>query len=122
MDLFTVQVGRWRLCQKHKAEFVDTTVKSGLKIFAPTWDMVLGYKDGSVSEEEYRKRYRQLMIESWCAHREQWKEFLRSEGYKAISCYCKPGEFCHRLLLVDIFRELCEKLKIPFNYYGELEP
>ena len=44
MDLMTVQVGRWRLCQKHKAEFIDITVKSGLKIFAPTWEMVLGHK------------------------------------------------------------------------------
>lgn len=122
MDLMTVQVGRWRLCQKHKAEFIDITVKSGLKIFAPSWELVLGHKDGSISDEEYTKRYRAMMIDSWKNHRAEWEAFLRADGYKAIGCYCKPGTFCHRKLLVEIFRELCQKLQIPFNYYGELEP
>lgn len=122
MDLFTIQVGRFRLARVHKIEFVDTTVKSGLKIFAPTWEMVLGHKDGSWSDERYTKEYRRRMIQSWIDHREEWEKILRSEEPIALACYCKPGDFCHRLLLKDIFKELCEKLEIPYRYYGELLP
>lgn len=122
MDLFTIQVGRFRIAAKRKVEFLDTTVKSGLKIFSPTWDMVLGHKDGSVSDEEYTTRYRARMRQSWIDNREQWEAILRKEEPIALACYCKPGKFCHRLLLKDMFKELCEKLNIPYRYYGELEP
>lgn len=121
IELMTIQVGRWRLARDRKVEFVDTTVKSGIKIFAPTWDMVLGHKNGTVSDEEYTREYRRMMIESWKAHRPEWEAFLRRDGVQAIACYCKPGLFCHRLLLKDIFEELCKKLQIPFEFYGELE-
>lgn len=122
MELFTIQMGRWRLARDHKVEFIDTTVKSGNSVFSPTWDMVLGHKDGSVSDEEYTKRYRERMIESWKNNRAEWESYLRREHPIAIACYCKPGVFCHRLLLKDIFEELCKKLKIEYRYYGELEP
>lgn len=121
MELMTIQIGRWRLARSHKVDMVDTTVKSGDPLFAPTWDMVLGHKNGTVSDEEYTKRYRQRMIESWKQHRPDWEAFLRREDPIAIACYCKPGVFCHRLLLKDIFEELCGKLSIPFRYYGELK-
>jgi hypothetical protein len=122
MDLFTIQVGRYRLAQKHKVEFIDTTVKSGLKIFAPTWDMVLGHKDGSWSDDRYTEEYLRMMRNSWNTHRDEWMAILQRQEPIAIACYCKPGVFCHRRLLKDIFEKLCEKQGIPFRYYGELEP
>lgn len=121
MELFTISKGRWREASKHKIEVVDTTVKGKSKLFAPTWEMVLGHKDGSWSDEQYTAEYRKRMIQSWLAHREEWEAFLRREEPVAIACYCNSGVFCHRHLLKDIFEELCKKLDIPFLYYGELE-
>jgi len=40
---------------KPRGHIVDITVKSGVKAFAPTWDMVMGYKRGTLSIEEYTK-------------------------------------------------------------------
>lgn len=122
MEIFTIQMGRYRLAKEKKLDFVDTTVKSGLKMFAPTWDMVLGHKNGSVSDEEYTQRYRQMMIESMRENKQAWLEFIERKEPVALACYCKPGVFCHRLLLKDIFAELCKKKEIPFLYYGELTP
>lgn len=122
MDIFTIQVGRYRLAQQHKVEFIDTTVKSGLRIFAPTWEMVLGHKDGSWSDEQYTAAYRAMMRQSWIDNREQWLSILKRQEPIALACYCKPGVFCHRLLLKDMFEALCKKLDIDYRYYGELEP
>lgn len=121
LQLFTIQVGRWRLAREHKVEFVDTTIKTKHPLFAPTWDMVLGHKDDTLSDEEYTRLYRQRMIQSWKDHREEWLAFLKREEPIALACFCKPGAFCHRVLLKDIMKELCEKLDIPYFYYGELE-
>lgn len=122
MELFTVQMGKWRLARDRGIVFLDTTVKSGDALFAPTWDMVMGHKNGTVSDEEYTKLYRQMMIRSWTHNREKWELLLRSNEQVAIACYCPAGVFCHRLLLKDILQELSGKLNVPFHYYGELQP
>jgi uncharacterized protein YeaO (DUF488 family) len=106
---------------RHDIVFVDTTVKSGVKMFAPTWAMVLGLKGGEYSEEEYTVMYKQLMRESFQKDRVKWLTFLKEKDRLAIACYCAKGEFCHRYLLKDIFQAICEKEGIPFEYYGELE-
>lgn len=121
MELFTVQVGKWRQARNRGIALVDTTVKSGNSIFSPTWDMVLGHKSGSVSDEEYTRLYRERMSTSWKAHKPEWQAFLRMTEPVAIACYCKAGHFCHRYLLRDLLKELCERQNIPFLYYGELE-
>lgn len=121
MEIFTIQMSHWREARSRKIELVDTTVKGKSKLFAPTWDMVMGHKNGTLSDEDYTKQYRHRMIQSWLANREEWEAFLRREEPVAIACYCNVGCFCHRLLLKDIFEELCKKLNIPFLYYGELE-
>ncbi len=36
MKLYTAQMGRWREAKKHGIPFIDITVKSGMKEFAPT--------------------------------------------------------------------------------------
>ncbi len=120
MRVFTMQMGKRYEAQKRGIRVVDTTVKTSDRLFSPTWALVLGYKNGEISEEDYARQYRQMMRESWMRHRVRWEEVLRSEEWMALACYCPAGEFCHRLLLKDIFQELCGKLNIPFEYYGEL--
>lgn len=120
MRIMTIQVGKWRLARNQNIFFLDTTVKSGYSLFAPTWDMVMGHKHGTLSNEEYKKLYRDMLIRSWKEKREDWLKFLNDDTPTALACYCKPGAFCHRLLLKDFLQQLCKQLNIPFEYYGEL--
>lgn len=118
--VFTMQVGKWRLAKDHDIKIMDTTVKSGYSIFAPTWDMVLGIKNNSMDEDTYSRLYRDMLVKSWKENRQKWMDFLQSDDQFALACYCKAGVFCHRHLLVKFLNQLCKQLDIPFEYYGEL--
>lgn len=119
MELYTLQNARYRKAEGVNAVFIDTTVKSGKGAFAPTWDMVLGYKNGTISEEEYTRMYKDRMRSSYYSNNEEWLSLLKSDRI-AIGCYCPAGNFCHRLILKDILDKLCILKGIPFVYNGEL--
>lgn len=125
MELFTVQVGKWRLARDRGIVFIDTTVKTASQtkdfIFAPTWDMVMGHKQGTVSDDEYRQRYFDMLVQSWLRERPRWETLVRSDEQVAVACFCPAGHFCHRYLLKDFLQQLCKQLEVPFTYYGELE-
>lgn len=85
---------------------IDTTAKSGVKAFAPTWDMVRDYKEGRLSEERYVAKYLALMRQSFRESRAVWNEILDRDEV-ILACYCPPGaEFCHRYILAEIFEML----------------
>ena len=82
----------------------DITVKSSYghaKKFAPTWDMVMGIKNNTMSQEEYTKQYKQILNNldiKWV------KEYIVSVGaYGGITlvCFCPKGSFCHRYILAE---------------------
>ncbi|QVD49091.1 hypothetical protein LUCX_21 [Xanthomonas phage vB_XciM_LucasX] len=118
--VFTIQVGKWRLAKDRDIKMMDTTVKSGYSLFAPTWDMVLGIKQGSMTEEEYTELYWRILNQSWKQNQQKWMDFLKDDDQYALACYCKAGAFCHRHLLIKFLEKLCAKLELPFEYYGEL--
>lgn len=122
MQVFTLQLSNWRIARDRKIEVIDTTVRSGDRLFSPTWNMVMGSKQGTITPQEYTEQYRQLMLQSWNMERDAWRAFIRREEPLALACYCPAGQFCHRHLLVGILREVCTASKIPFEYYGELTP
>lgn len=93
---------------------LDITVKSGDKVFAPTWKMVSDYKSGRISEKEYVEQYYSLMRESYRTNRARWNEVLNS-SIVIFCCYCPSGTFCHRYLLKDMF------LKLGASYEGEID-
>ena len=97
----------------HGPNKLDITVKSGVKIFAPTWDMVLGYKNGTITKEEYIEKYMQMMRESYKRYKRAWTTLLNGDRV-VLCCYCKPGDFCHRLLLAEILE------KLGAEYCGEI--
>ena len=82
---------------------LDITVKGATfgkaRYVAPTWDMVMGIKNGIIDEEEYTRQYNAILDglnESW------WKEYLPSitvEDEVTLICYCRKDDFCHRVLL-----------------------
>jgi hypothetical protein len=129
VDIFTIQMSKWRLARNRDIILLDTTVKTGASIFKPTWDMVMGYKAGQISEEEYTRQYWEKMNASWKDPKERviWLQTIESTEPMAIGCMCPyrnrdTGEvqFCHRHLLKQIFEKLCAARKIPFYFYGEL--
>lgn len=65
--------------------------------FAPTWEMVRGVRQGTMSEQEYVDKYVQILknipTESW--------EWLFSEETRTFVCFCTKDQFCHRNILLN---------------------
>lgn len=120
MELYTVQMAKWRECKKLDIEFKDITIMTGDSIFAPTWGMVKGHKSGRLTDHDYVNEYRELMTFSYRNHKEEWLDLLRSDKV-AIACFCKAGSFCHRRLLVSMLDLVARTHQIEFKYIGELE-
>lgn len=91
---------------------LDVTVKTGIKAFAPTWEMVLRYKSGVLSNVQYEEQYIALLRRSWRENRTEWQKLLRMSEVTLV-CFCKPGNFCHRVLLGKVME------KFGFVYKGE---
>ena len=124
MDVFTVRLSNWRVAVDRGIRVVDATFKGGHPFFAPQGPMVWALKDGRISEEEYARQYRQLMNQSVQQNQLGWDEFLMQFHDKqvAIGCFCAPGEFCHRHLLIPMLAKYAQWRGIPFTFYGELLP
>lgn len=122
MEVFTIQLAQRRVAYARNITVIDTTVKTGDPIFAPTWDIVMGHKRGEINDEEYRSQYMWLMSQSWQANPDKWQLMLHRTDPVALGCYCQPGVFCHRHLLNQLLNHLCRRQGIPYLYYGELLP
>ena len=92
---------------------LDITVKSGNKLFAPTWDIVGKVKKGLMTEEEYTKEYYKLMRNSYKNNRSKWDELL-NQNEVVLVCFCRKGSFCHRYILADML------VKLGAEYKGEI--
>ena len=82
---------------------VDITVKSAkgpARAFAPSWDMVRGHQEGTLSDEEYTRRYLPILQ---AAPRETWEWLAKQAvgGQLTVRCFCRDGKFCHGHLLVS---------------------
>lgn len=115
MELYTCQIAKYRKAPN----FLDITVKSGLELFAPTWDMVQRHKAGTLTDEEYTQLYYTLMRRSYSTNKAVWLDYL-NQPTLTIGCYCTNGHFCHRYLLVDILSKVAVSNTIPFSYKGEV--
>lgn len=107
-------MSKWRVA----TNFLDITVKSGDKLFAPTWDLLQKYRT-DFDEDFYTKEFLHLMRKSFYYNKDHWKKVLDVEVL-TIACYCKHGKFCHRKLLVSVFESACKYFGIEFVYNGEL--
>lgn len=80
----------------------DVTVKSGDRSVAPEWRLVLGYKNGALSVEDYTAWYLALLAAREPYYAEHWQEVLRRACGQTLvlCCYCPlPPVFCHRHVL-----------------------
>lgn len=91
---------------------LDITVKGNCpagRLYAPTWNMVMGMKKGTLSKEEYTKQYYQLLIDRWNGNGRSEMEVLvkitKTQGRDlTVVCFCPSGTFCHRYLMVNFFK------------------
>lgn len=117
--IYTVQMAKWRLVRDKEIPLIDITVKSGNHAFAPTWDNLKAYKEGRLTEDEYRKRYIEKMRESYRSQREEWDKLL-DMPVLALACYCKAGKFCHRHILKEALMKLHARNGEEVSYEGEI--
>lgn len=120
VEFFTIQMHRFRLLSGTNILFKDVTWKSGDRIFAPTAEILFPYKNGNISEKEYTRAFNRITHQRFVNDPLPWIRLLQ-EGRVALACYCRAGKFCHRCLLIDIFRSICNRYQIRFYYGGEIE-
>jgi len=113
----TVQLAKWRWVPKE--ELLNVTVKSGDKVFAPTWDLVNMYKQGNMSEEEYYVEYSKIIAASQRLHKDRWLEVLNM-GSVTLACYCPRDTFCHRVILAVKLIKFGQKHGVDVVYEGEV--
>jgi len=92
---------------------LDITVKTGSDLLAPTWNMVMGYKSGKITQDEYIDLYYSKMRLSYINNQNFWIRLLKRDEVILV-CFCKAGDFCHRILLADIL------VKLGAEYLGEI--
>jgi len=70
---------------------VDVTVKSAkgyAGVFSPTWPMVMGYKNGTLTEAQYTEQYMKILgavsVEAW-----RWLYAQAVNGEVVLLCYCR---------------------------------
>lgn len=71
-----------------------------MRSLAPSKELFEAYKAGAVSEEGYKKRYIED-LEDRGITRSTLRIFFESLGNVVLCCYEKPGDFCHRHILMD---------------------
>jgi uncharacterized protein YeaO (DUF488 family) len=92
-----------------KRELANLTYKE----LAPTADLLFSHKENP-DEEKYENVYRFLIKKRFPGDElktivhHNMLSIANVDNYKAIImfCYCKPGAFCHRHILANMFNEL----------------
>lgn len=90
---------------------LDITVKgqdSFGKVFAPTWDMVMGIKKQTISEAHYKVMYENILSK---VPQHFWDELFKQD-IVVLVCFCTA--FCHRHILAKTLESLGA------NYGGEI--
>lgn len=96
--LHTVYTAQYRYSGPDRT---DITVKGNDpdgRVFAPTWSMVMGVKQGKLSEEDYVKLYLDILQNIIPIDSIDW---LLSVPTRTFVCFCPQNAFCHRNILVN---------------------
>ncbi len=103
--------------------YLDITVKSGQglgRLLAPTWDMVMGIKRGTLSQADYTESYLHLLRTRYRDDKAGFIQLLTpANGELNIACYCGPYSFCHRYIAVEVLQKIGQAHGISVEYGGE---
>lgn len=119
IDVYTGRVN----CPDEAA--LDITIKSAGsegQLLAPTWEMVNAYKGGQMSADTYKQAYVNLLRSRWRSEAPRFEALLRSRQRLILTCHCAEGQFCHRLLAVDILARIAAFHRIALHRCGEWQP
>lgn len=119
LEVYTIQMARWRVAMRLGIELKDITIKSGNKVFAPEYEWLMKYKGQELTRDQYSVLYRSKMQWSYVNHRDEW-DAMANSGKIALACYCKPNTFCHRHLFKQMLIKHCEKEGIAYIDGGEI--
>ena len=90
---------------------LDITVKGKIppgNVLAPTWDMVKGYKDGTIDQWDYAVKYFALLLQRAMAGAldPALGEIFAQRKQLTLVCFCPVGEFCHRILAARMLENM----------------
>jgi hypothetical protein len=113
MDIYTAQY------KYAGADRLDITVKSSVhpgNVLAPTWNMVMRYKDQKLSDWDYTVQYFSLLVGRMNAPEMEGRvnrsAFNMLTEQKQIPqritlvCFCPSGAFCHRVLAARMLESM----------------
>ena len=88
------------------AAFIVVTRSAG-HLLSPSWKLLNDYKDGGIGWAQYTERFRREMNCDLC--REEMKRIWDLSQTKDVFlvCYEKPGENCHRHILIELISSHC---------------
>lgn len=119
--IFTLQMSMWRFARDLNIPYYDITVKTGNKLFAPTWEDLIAYRNGEISNEEYSRRYYAKVVPTIRTHPQEWNKMAEHKTF-AFACFCKPGNFCHRYLFAMLYIDYLKSHGATVEFMGELWP
>lgn len=119
MEIYTIQMGKWRRAKELGIEFIDTTWRNGNPAFSPTKEIVHGIKYSGLTQEEYTRRYMEILDLKIDEHREEWKRVVHLDRV-VVACMCRAGVFCHRHLLKGRLMNYARAMGLPVVDMGEL--
>ena len=103
--MLKVYTAQYRYSGKDRLDITVAGKDAFGRFFAPGWSMVKGLKSKAISEYEYERAYHDKMLDSWHKHKHVWDQLLAMDEVTLV-CFCRPGEFCHRLLLAKYLEKL----------------
>ena len=86
--------------------------------FQPGWDIVMSFKNGTITEAQYRALYLERMRVSYNTNKPYWDVLLNMLEVTLV-CFCPADTFCHRLILGEYVLPKCSNIA---TYKGERRP
>ena len=93
----------------NRTDITSTTATLPWDIFAPTRDMVRTYLKSSkdvLAEQVYIPKYEKIVAAAFRAREQELISLIHSDETRVFVCFCKSGDFCHRVLLARYFESL----------------
>ena len=83
---------------------VDVSFNGGNPVFTPPRTLLLEYRLGRLSPEQFQAGYCAFLEESVVQHLFNWNKLFES-GRIVLVCSCNGGaDVCHRFLLIDFLK------------------
>ena len=118
MKLYTVQRIKRKQAGMPVEDITEKSKDGPARTVIPDWDMISAYMYGKMTEEEYHDKYLALLDQNREALVEYFKHFETLPGFTkmALSCDCKPGHFCQRILMAEWLAK-----NLGWEYAGEIK-